>query len=149
MHLNFMFHTLYLRPLMRTIALICITLCVLLLGGVKHSYAGYNKAAANSTHFKTAQPKHLQIATPDKDHAVIKHRSSADVNDYIVTLDDNDEEDHSISARKYVLLVSFLAISYAFILNSLFSSIKDRLPACGHLANTSSNKYIIQRVLRL
>jgi hypothetical protein len=144
-----MFDILYLRPLMKTVYLICIFLCFLLLGGVKHSYADYNKHAVSQAHLKTAKPAQLQLAVPDKEHAVIKHKASADVSEYLISIDDNDEEDLSMSARKYVILVSFLALSYAFILSSLFSSIKDRLPLCGHLANASSYKYITQRVLRI
>ncbi|MFD1255259.1 hypothetical protein ACFQ3S_00495 [Mucilaginibacter terrae] len=135
---------------MKSVYLIGIILCFLLIGGIKHSYAGHYKQTDCSAQLKTAQPPHLQLAIPDKEHAVIKNRASADVYEYVITIDDNEEDDHTISARKYVLLVScFFALSYAFILSSLFSSIKDRLPYCGHLANASSCKYITQRVLRL
>ena len=132
---------------MRAIYTYVAALCFLLLGSI-----GYAHAAAH--HHKTvtvttAKPHYIKFASPSHEHALIKKTVSADDGEYALDVDDNDEDDH-FSARKYVLLVKcFVALSFAFLFSYLYNSIKDRLPHCGHLAYSSSYKYITQRVLRI
>lgn len=74
------------------------------------------------------------------------HHFLDSTNNEYLSIDDED----FIGGRKLVLITAaFVAIAQVFIFPHVFNQPKSRLPFFSHLFFLSSNKYILQRVLRI
>lgn len=134
---------------MRVLYLFFIFLCFLLLGSCNYAYAGANH---HNTGYSVVQNiekrQQIKFANTNQDYLIIKNGSLSDDDDYLIDVEDEDE--NVVFASKYVILTKcFLALSHTLILNYLYSPFKDRLLVCRRLIYTSSYKYILQRTLRI
>ena len=137
---------------MKTVFILFISLCFLVLAGP--GYARNNSQFQKTTLSAALNVDHAQcikcLVADQEHHAVIKNNASGEDSEYPANVDDEDENDTQISARKYVLLVNyFIALSFAFLLSYLYNSVKNRLPQFGYFLSSNRDKYITQRVLRL
>jgi hypothetical protein len=67
-----------------------------------------------------------------------------------IDFDDDDEQEDFIFAGKYIVpLAYFITLASLSVLTALYATVKNRLPFCAHFSETSSRKYILQRVLRI
>lgn len=136
---------------MRTICLLLLALCALLPGS--HAFAanaGIKSVATHSTQLKSANPQNIYFSTFGQEHAIVKNTVVGEEIEYAADVDNEDEDYTRISTKEQVLLINyFLTFTCAFLLTYLFNTINSRLPNCGHLAFSSSSKYLTQRVLRI
>ena len=132
---------------MKNVVIFFLFLCV-------HLFSGYNFAHASAHNTKVyvlqgaAVKKTHQFETTTKKPYFISTNNAgvSTENAFQFTLEDEDENEDII--KKHVSQSRyFLAFCYAFILNSCFTLLAERLPSCNHLSYISSCKYITQRAL--
>jgi len=81
---------------------------------------------------------------------VSKKNAESEKQESIVSIESENEDEDLTFTRKYVVLAQFfITLSYTTFLLLLGNYLKNELPHCRHLSYTSSNKYILQRVLRI
>ena len=130
------------------VVIFLIYLCSLVLRGYDYIYinAHHNPYYTPIQHSdKRPQAKFANI---NQDDSAVRDAGANEEEEYLISDDRDDEDANNELARKYKLLVSrYLTPSYTLILSSLYTnnSFKDRLS----FGNLLSNKYIIQRVLRI
>lgn len=98
-----------------------LALCFFLLGGIKPAYANGSHSAG----------KHIT-----------KHQG-ADKKENLADVEDEDEDVYQAATQFFIIL------TFTFALFKLYSHVKKSLPFCAYLSYTSSQKYILQRVLRI
>ena len=121
----------------------------LLLGSQVFAHSGIKSAATHST-LRSADLQNSKFSNYSQQNAIVKITLSGEEVEYAADIDDEDVEYTRVSTRQQVLLINyFLTFSCAFLLSYLFNTINSRLPNCGHLAFSSSSKYLTQKVLRI
>lgn len=133
---------------MKVLYLFVVSLCFLLFGGWSNAHAGthYKHTRYSSVHCNENSPQ-VKLANSNQDITVLKGSAESKEPEFLISSEDEDE---SLSARRYLLQDKYsLIVSYTLVLSLLYSSFKDRLPLCKHLSYTSSYKYIILRALRI
>lgn len=127
---------------MRVVVFFLVCVGFLLLGGNDHIYAGTHYVPIQ--HIEKAQQ--VKFSNTHQNFAVIKAVGLHDEVEYLISDDVEDEDSNYVVARKCRLLVKpYLTLAYPWSANTLCNSCKDHLYFCGHL----SNRYIVQRVLRI
>ncbi|RYE29148.1 MAG: hypothetical protein EOP42_15050 [Sphingobacteriaceae bacterium] len=102
-------------------------------------------ADQTSTH-KTEKTHQLKSVNQNQEHTLIKSAAAGEDEDFFV--EDDNEDENTVFARKYVLQTSyFLIVSFTFILYFFYSRFKYRLPFCVHLSQIYSHKYLTYRAL--
>ncbi|MCU7550715.1 hypothetical protein OCK74_16475 [Chitinophagaceae bacterium LB-8] len=133
---------------MRLVGIYLLSLFFLLLGGHENAQA---TAHAYKVFYSPAQSigkgQQAEQLTTNQEYFVT---TIVDLVDESVDLfSDDDEGDENLFKKRILLAKTFLAFSYAFILNYSYHSSEDTLPICEHLSTINSHKYIVQRVLRI
>lgn len=133
---------------MRTVVLFFLFLCFLFVGRHYHAYGNVPANRLRNTVAQTTDKiKQLSYSIIHHELATVKSHGAVTDGNYLVT--DLDEDEYS-SARRYILLAKYsLIVSYIVVLSYLFTCFKERLPIIRHLSYISSNKYIVQRALRI
>jgi hypothetical protein len=93
---------------------------------------------------KQQQAKSAKI---DQEVSVVACESKLDETDYLIDVDDEEEE--FAFARKYILVTTYFSISELSPPNDFYSYKSGDLPFCEHLGILASDKYLRQRTLRL
>lgn len=133
---------------MRTVYLLFIFLCLLSSGKHTYAYAGTHHHANNSSSAHNIGKSKENKFVNSKSKTLFKSSASTDKEEFLIGYEDDDE--NTVSARKYILTDKFsLILFYTFVLGYLSTCINNRLPICSHLFFISSNRYIVQRALRI
>lgn len=137
---------------MRAVAVFFLCLFFAILNGSEAAHAtghdtlrSYSPALHVDSQSQTPTLKMRLALLPIRNNHVSEKKESLTID-----VDDDDVQEDFIFARKYVLPLSyFITLTGLSILTGLVSTVKNRLPFCGHFSYTSTNKYILQRVLRI
>lgn len=90
------------------------------------------------------------VASVKDGESVIRKENSSGADDDLISATELEDDDELISPRKFVDISNyFITLYYAHASAYLDRSLKNRLPFCKHFPYTSSDKYIIQRVIRV
>lgn len=137
---------------MRAVAVFFLCLFLALLNGSEAAHAAghdtlrsYSPAMHVNHQVQTRTLKMRLALLPIKNNHVSEKKESLNID-----FDDDDIQEDFIFARKYVLpLTYFIILTSLSILGTSASTVKNRLPFCAHFSYTATNKYILQRVLRI
>ncbi|WP_158829225.1 hypothetical protein [Mucilaginibacter lacusdianchii] len=134
---------------MKAAYLFFIALCFLLLRGDSYAYArAHHNALCYSPAQHTDKQNQIKAAVKNQDGTVVTSASSKEVNDYLISVEDDDE--NTVFARKFMLPAKyFIILSYILVLSTFYTYVKKRLPFCIHLSYIDSCKYLVQRSLRI
>lgn len=133
---------------MRAIFVFVLFFCFLMLTGKSQGYASNpnQNALRSSTHLN--QTSQIFLSHTNHSTQVVQNNGLKEKKEEFISVENEDED--LVFTKKYVLLVNyFIAIACASLLSYFFNFLKNRLPFCWHLSYTSSNTYLLQRVLRL
>lgn len=93
---------------------------------------------------------HERSVNTYQDLPLIKSNGFIEKKDDFTRVENEDEEEDVVFARKYILLTKyFVTLACVSVFSYFYNYIKNRLPFCRHFSYTSSYKYILQRVLRI
>lgn len=135
-------------PNMRVAVAFFLFLCLLLVKGHSDLYAKQNNSYPAGASITTS-PR-VKFGNTTHEFPFFKYNSLTEKKEDFLRVETEDDEEDSLFARKYVLLVSFFtAFVSTSVLDCFYSYFNNRLPFCSHFSYTSSYKYILQRVLRI
>jgi hypothetical protein len=143
---------LFLWQVMKALAVFFLCLFFSILNGSKAAHAAghdtlrsYSPALHVDQHEQNPSLKMRLALLPVRNHLVSEKKESLSID-----FDDDDEQEDFIFASKYVLPIAyFITITALSIISGFSLIIKNRLPFCAHFSDTSTPKYIRQRVLRI
>ncbi len=131
---------------MRAAVLFFLSLSFLLLNGSDYgnAVAHHNRTGDLSQNIPKAQKINLENF---QDFALTKTTILNEEKVYLINVEDEDED--LVSARKYVSLANVITLASIYLLFYFYNYFKSRLPFCHHLSYIFSDKYILQRALRI
>ncbi len=134
---------------MKHVVILFLFLCFHLVGGSDCAHASARNEKVCFLPVRDLEKTHqVESATANHDSLLTVNTSLSGENRNLISVEDEDENEDiikkHISQDRY-----FLAFCYAFVSDSRFSFLAERLPSCKHLSYTSSCKYIVQRALRI
>ncbi|MGY4385299.1 hypothetical protein ACVWYN_002337 [Pedobacter sp. UYP24] len=134
---------------MKVTAVLFLSLCFFLFKGYDSIYKRLHYGTHHSIIAQQIDKKKL-LNTEVSNHKSIltNHNSVSEKKEDFLSVED-DDEDIAI-ARKYVLLTNYyITLAYVSVFILFCRQLKSRLPFGSQLLHTSSNKYILQRSLRI
>jgi hypothetical protein len=136
---------------MKAAVIFVLFLCIHLLGG--HNYAqasGHDTQRGYSPALNIDKTRQLKSVTANQDNIQTKYAGFNEENASLLSVADDDEEDDEDIVRKHISLVRYiLAFSYAFISDCRYNFHSGNLTFYKHPFPAGSEKYIVQRVLRI
>jgi len=130
---------------MKPVILFFLFLCAHL-SGAHEAHASGHPGVSYAAVLDIGKTDHAET-TPTPYWLTTRNAGLVQDNSNLFSVENEDEED---TIRKQISLARFLLIcSYALILSCFCSLAKEQLPFDWYQSNTSSRKYILQRVLRL
>jgi hypothetical protein len=126
------------------VAVFFVCLCILLIRGYDYIYTGLHY---NNIYYHLAQNlEGIKQVHTNQSFTFIKATNLDEEDEFLITDDVEDEDGNDFLERKYKLLGNrHQAVSYPFVLNYLYKSVKAPPPIWSYL----SYKYITQGVLRV
>lgn len=134
---------------MKNVVIFLLFLCVQMVSLDHYAHASYpNEKVCFSLTCNLKKTLPVKSVDANYDYLIINNISLKGESPNLISIDDEDENEDII--KKHVSQVRyFLPFCYAFISNSRFSFLAERLPSGRHLSYTSSCKYILQKTLRI
>lgn len=136
---------------MRLVITFFLSLCFLLIRGYDHLYArAYNNPTCYSP-AKLSAGSELGGLDNEKDKQTVIHKAtSSDSETEAINARETEDDEELIAPRKYVEITNyFITFLQAHLAGDGSCYLKSRLPICEHFSYTSSDKYIVQRVIRV
>lgn len=134
---------------MRLVLTLFLSLLFLLLRGDSNlsSHANHNISFHLARHFQ--RPEQANSVTTKNIRTVIEDATvPGEENEFVNATETEDDE--LIAPRKYTEISNYFFTFFYSHLSGYFNQyLNNRLPFCKHFSYTSSNKYIVQRVIRV
>lgn len=133
--------------MMRPVFTFLLSLFLLLIQG--HSYASHSRISQSTAEISVGSGQATFAATEITSTSISGLPVSDQEDDAISVAELNDDDDLE-SERKYIEITNHLiTFFYAPVSGYCYPYHKDRLPFCKHFSYNSSDKYIVQRVIRI
>ena len=135
---------------MKSVIIFFLSLCFLLLTGQSSLYSSSLQNKIDYSSLKSLQlKKHVEPVSITKSE-FIRNNVPADSEPDAVSADETEDEDELIAPRKYVEITNYLITFFHSQATPYSSSyVLNRLPFCTHFSYTSSDIYIVQRVIKV
>jgi len=137
--------------MMRLVITFMLSLCFLFVRGYDHLYV---LATHNHTCYSPTRPvkesEQLRLGNTTNKLTILREAASLDADNEGVTATETDDDDELLSPRKYVEVFNyFITFFLAYRSEYICRYVKNRLPFCKHFSYTSSDQYIVLRVIRV
>lgn len=137
--------------MMRLVITFFLSLCFLLLRGGDHLYA---HTSQNHSRYSPAElPKRSEqsgLGTVKNTQSAIRKADQSGAQDEAISATETEDDEEWISPRKYVQITNyFINFFYAHLTGLAHRGLNNRFPFCKHFSYTSSDIYIVQRVIRV
>jgi hypothetical protein len=136
---------------MKSVIIFFLFLCFLLLTGHNHLYSSNYQSRSSYSVPKLAElSKQSALETNTKSQYIIRNDAPSDNEEDALSATETEDDDELLAPRKYVEITNYLiTFFYSHAAGLANSRMQTRLPFCKHFSYTSSDIYIVQRVIKV